>query len=231
MFVLIFACGPWSHPPPFFSPVPAFAFAYGWHFCRLASPQPQRRQQRQRHQHHKRQLQQQHHRHRHRKRQRQKRPATQVQQEAAVVEDARKPSLGVRQQRMMPATPTLHLNSVSGSGMSLAPLRRKTSMGSFQRGMGESLTGRMRKQLDIPQEPKVEINTNIPIDQITSLKYLAQVRKVIASYRPFSVFFFSRIFLPSSWTSRCPRFRPVPHGMCVPFIPEASRFPLLANVF
>lgn len=48
-------------------------------------------------------------------------------------------------------------------------------MGSFQKGMGESLTGRMRKQLDIPREPKPEINLNIPIDQIQSLKYLAQV--------------------------------------------------------
>lgn len=42
-------------------------------------------------------------------------------------------------------------------------------------GMGESLTGRLRKQLDIPDAPKREIDTNIPIDQIQSLKYLAQV--------------------------------------------------------
>ena len=82
--------------------------------------------------------------------------------------------MGVRQQRPLP--PALNrLSSVSGSGMSLAPLRRKTSMGSFQKGMGESLKGRMRKQMDIPVEPKKEIDLNIPIDQITSLKYLAQV--------------------------------------------------------
>lgn len=50
-------------------------------------------------------------------------------------------------------------------------------MGSFQKGMGESLTGRLRKQLDIPDAPKREIDTNIPIDQIRGLKYLAQVRR------------------------------------------------------
>ena len=48
-------------------------------------------------------------------------------------------------------------------------------MGSFQRGMGESLTGRLRKQLDIPEEPKSEVNLNIPLDQIEGLEYLAQV--------------------------------------------------------
>lgn len=53
-------------------------------------------------------------------------------------------------------------------------------MGSFQKGMGESLTGRMRKQLDIPRGPKEDIDTNIPLEQIQDMKYLAQVRvKVI----------------------------------------------------
>lgn len=78
--------------------------------------------------------------------------------------------------------PLQRLNSVSasGGGGSLidVPFRRKTSMGSFQKGMGESLTGRLRKQLDIPREPKSEVNLNIPIDEIQSLKYLAQVSKM-----------------------------------------------------
>lgn len=74
----------------------------------------------------------------------------------------------------------LHANSVSESQQ--APLRRKTSMGSFQKGMGESLTGRLRKQLDIPDAPKREIDTNIPIEQIQSLKYLAQVRGAVGSW-------------------------------------------------
>lgn len=65
--------------------------------------------------------------------------------------------------------------SEGDSSQATAPLRRKSSMGSFQKGMGESLTGRMRKQLDIPRGPKPEIDTNIPIDQIQSLSYLAQV--------------------------------------------------------
>eukprot|EP00903_Cladosiphon_okamuranus_P011476 g10809.t1 len=73
---------------------------------------------------------------------------------------------------------SLQLNSVSESQQ--APLRRKTSMGSFQKGMGESLTGRLRKQLDIPDAPKREIDTNIPIDQIQSLKYLAQGAMCVA---------------------------------------------------
>ncbi|CAM9645613.1 unnamed protein product [Pylaiella littoralis] len=72
----------------------------------------------------------------------------------------------------------LHANSVSESQQ--APLRRKTSMGSFQKGMGESLTGRLRKQLDIPDAPKREIDTNIPIEQIQSLKYLAQGAMCVA---------------------------------------------------
>lgn len=78
----------------------------------------------------------------------------------------------------LPPPPTLRENRTSETGDTnhgTAPLRRKTSMGSFQRGMGESLTGRLRKQLDIPQEPKVEIDTEIPIDQIHNLQYLAQV--------------------------------------------------------
>ncbi|CBJ29914.1 hypothetical protein Esi_0164_0068 [Ectocarpus siliculosus] len=67
------------------------------------------------------------------------------------------------------------LQATSVSESTQAPLRRKTSMGSFQKGMGESLTGRLRKQLDIPDAPKREIDTNIPVKQIQSLKYLAQV--------------------------------------------------------
>lgn len=78
--------------------------------------------------------------------------------------------------------PLQRVNSVSASGgeasLSDAPFRRKTSMGSFQKGMGESLTGRLRKQLDIPREPKSEVNLNIPVDEIQGLKYLAQVIKM-----------------------------------------------------
>lgn len=81
---------------------------------------------------------------------------------------------------MPPRVPSVKATSMGISegdmSQSQAPLRRKTSMGSFQKGMGESLTGRLRKQLDIPKGPKLEINTNIPIEQIQSLKYLAQVR-------------------------------------------------------
>lgn len=81
--------------------------------------------------------------------------------------------------------PLQRVNSVSASGgeasLSDVPLRRKTSMGSFQKGMGESLTGRLRKQLDIPREPKSEVNLNIPIDEIQGLKYLAQVIEMMLS--------------------------------------------------
>lgn len=82
-----------------------------------------------------------------------------------------------------PPPPVLRENRTSGGASDVgdsqatAPLRRKTSMGSFQRGMGESLTGRLRKQLDIPREPKIDINTNIGMEQVQDLQYLAQVRE------------------------------------------------------
>ncbi|CAN0462067.1 unnamed protein product, partial [Ectocarpus sp. 12 AP-2014] len=72
------------------------------------------------------------------------------------------------------------LQATSVSESAQAPLRRKTSMGSFQKGMGESLTGRLRKQLDIPDAPKREIDINIPVKQIQSLKYLAQGAMCVA---------------------------------------------------
>ncbi|CAN0342643.1 unnamed protein product [Ascophyllum nodosum] len=83
---------------------------------------------------------------------------------------------------VVPEPPLINLASVNEGDVSLteAPLRRKSSMGSFQRGMGESLTGRLRKQLDIPEEPKSEVNLNIPLDQIEGLEYLAQGAMCVA---------------------------------------------------